>query len=74
MIILTASQAIQVSGETSDGNELRPVKLADGITFVLPPEVLTDPAHAAHHEFLASLPQREIGPEEWSQPSVLDTE
>lgn len=70
MIILTAEQSANVAGVTPCGAELRPVQLADGITFVLPPEVLTDPAHAAHHEFLASLPQREIMPEEWTQPEI----
>jgi hypothetical protein len=72
MIILTASQAIQVSGETQTGNELRPVPLADGVTFVLPVEVLTDPAHAEHHAFLSTLPVRDILPEEWPQPSTGD--
>ena len=70
MIILTASQAIQVSGETSAGHQLRPVPLADGVTFVLPQEVLTDPAHAEHHAFLSTLPTREILPEEWPQPTL----
>lgn len=69
MIILTASQAIQVSGETSEGSELRPVPLADGVTFVLPVEVLADPAHADWHAFLSSLPQRDVLPEEWPQPT-----
>lgn len=72
MIILTASQAIQVSGETSAGSELRPVLLADGVTFVLPQEVLADLAHAEHHAFLSTLPARDILPEEWPQPSDLE--
>lgn len=69
MIVLTAAQAVQVSGATEDGSELRPVMLADGMTFVLPPEVLTDPAHASRHDFLSTLPQRDIAPEEWLQPT-----
>lgn len=70
MIILTGAQAIQISGQTAEGNELRPVVLSDETTFVLPEEVLNDPAHAQHHAFLASLPTREIDPEEWVQPEI----
>lgn len=70
MIILTATQAIQASGATTTGNELRPVMLADGVTFVLPEEVLADPAHAGLHAFLASLPTREIEPGEWVQAGL----
>ena len=69
MIVLTAAQAIQVSGETLTGHQLRPVPLADGVTFVLPHAVLTDPAHAEHHAFLSTLPVRDILPEEWPQPT-----
>ena len=65
MIILTAQQADDVRGPTSDGCALSPVPLADGVTFVLPETVLDDPAHQQHHEALALLPRREIEPEEW---------
>jgi hypothetical protein len=68
MIILTAQQAISVSGETVPNSELHPICLADGVTFVLPEEVLADPAHAQHWEFLSSLPTRDIAPNEWAQP------
>jgi membrane-bound inhibitor of C-type lysozyme len=56
MIILTAPQAAAVRGETSAGAALDPVALADGVTFVLPEKVLSDPAHAARHALLAALP------------------
>lgn len=70
MIILTEPQAEQVAGPTSDGSELRPMPLANGTTYVLPPEVLADPAHAEHHAFLSTLPVRDILPEEWPQPTI----
>ncbi|SER61899.1 hypothetical protein SAMN05216548_1317 [Faunimonas pinastri] len=65
MIILTAAEADKVRGETSDGHELEPVLLADGVTFVLPEAVLTDPAHAERHELLATFPTREVAQAEW---------
>lgn len=65
MIILTASQADQVRGETGAGAALDPVALADGVTFALPEAVLSDPAHASRYEFLSGLPTREIAPNEW---------
>lgn len=68
MIILTPSEADQVRGPTN-GGALDPIPLADGVTYVLPEAVLTDPAHAQHHAFLGGLPQREIAPEEWPAPS-----
>lgn len=65
MIVLTAEQAEAVRGPTGPGAALDPVPLADGETWALPPSVLSDPAHAQHHDTLAALPQREIAAEEW---------
>lgn len=50
-ITLTAAEAAKVRGKTSAGHALDPVPLADGVTYILPLSVLTDPAHAA---FLAA--------------------
>lgn len=66
MIILTAEQASLVRGPSA-GNprmELEPLPLLDG-TFILPEDVLTDPAHEAHHAFLSGLPTRDVSPPEW---------
>ena len=67
MIVLTQAQANQVRGETTDGNALEPVMLADGVSYVLPEEVLTDPAHAANRVLLQALATREIAANEWVQ-------
>lgn len=64
MIILTLEQAAQFSGETTKGHALQPVLLADGVTYVLPVEVLADPNHATRHEALSALPQRDIADDE----------
>ncbi|WP_143061936.1 hypothetical protein [Faunimonas pinastri] len=55
-------------GETSEGHELEPVLLADGVTFVLPEAVLTDPAHAERHELLATFPTRDVAAGEYPPP------
>lgn len=64
-IILTESETQVVSGTTSSTTELGPVPLASGTEWVLPAAVLSDPAHAPHHAFLAALPQRQINHDEW---------
>ena len=71
MIILTPEQALQFSGETKEGHALQPVLLADGVTYVLPVEVLEDPAHATRREALSALPQRDIADDEWLKPDIL---
>jgi hypothetical protein len=71
MIILTPEQAAQFSGETTKGHALRPVMLADGLTYVLPVQVLADPNHATRREALNALPQREIADDEWLKPDIL---
>ena len=43
-IILTAEEAEKVRGVTRPGHALDPVEIKDG-TFILPVEVLSDPAH-----------------------------
>jgi len=67
MIVLTASEADAVRGASGAGAALEPVALADGVTFVLPEAVLTDPAHAAHRDYLLGLPRRAIDASEWPQ-------
>jgi len=64
-ILLDANAAAAVRGMSSEGHTLEPVLLADGATFVLPANVLADPGHASRSEILCTLPQREVGPEEW---------
>lgn len=68
MIILTSTEADQVRGITTPGHALEPFLLADGVTYVLPVAVLADPAHAMHHAFLNSLPQRDVDDSEFPQP------
>lgn len=64
-IILTTAEADAVRGPTAPGAALEPVPLADGVTFVLPEEVLTDPAHGSQHEMLATFPLRVVAEAEW---------
>jgi hypothetical protein len=64
MIILTETQADQVRGATENGAQLVPIGIKGGL-FVLPETVIDDPNHAAHSEFLSSLPTRQVGDEEW---------
>ena len=64
-ISLTEAQADYVRGSTSPHSALFPVVLASGTEWVLPVSVLSDPAHAIHHEYLTALPQREIDASEW---------
>lgn len=66
MIILTQEQADHVRGETSPGHALDPVRLKSG-AYVLNEEVLADPAHAKHHDYLASLDTREVAPNEYPE-------
>ena len=63
-IELTEAEAAQVRGGTANGSVLDPTLLCDGITYVLPLSVLADPDHAEHRAFLASLPVREVHPED----------
>lgn len=65
MIILTAEQADAVRGPTSPGAALDPIALVDG-TFVLPIEVLADPAHQSKWADLNALPTREVDPTEFT--------
>jgi len=64
-IVLDAAGVAEVRGPTEAGHALEPVPLADGVSFVLPAEVLEDPAHAARHELLAQAPLRAVGDAEW---------
>jgi hypothetical protein len=56
-IILTIAEANQVRMLTVAGHACAPVPLKDG-TLILPIELLDDPYHASHRDFLAGLPQR----------------
>jgi hypothetical protein len=73
MILLTSEQADQVRGPASPMHELRPVQLANG-GFILPMEVLSDPAFAVHHEFLSSLTTiDDPAPEDYYRPFIGST-
>lgn len=54
-IIMSAAQASAVSGESevADYAALQPIKLADGVRYVLPLTVMADPAHADKWPLLA---------------------
>jgi hypothetical protein len=65
MIILTKEEAELVHGKTSDHTALEPVLLDDGVTWVLPDEVLDDPAHAVVHKFLRKKQKRQVEASEW---------
>lgn len=70
-IILTADQASAVTGETSPGFALQPVLLADGVTYVLPAAVLSDPGYSSQWDVLKNFPQRAIADDEWVTPADL---
>lgn len=57
-ILLTVAQAGQVRGPSAVtlSASLNPIE-RQGSSFILGVGVLTDPAHEAHQEFLAALPQ-----------------
>jgi hypothetical protein len=71
MILLSPDDANQVRSSVLEGDEyhaLEPRELKDG-NFVLPVEVLHDPAHAQQHDFLVTLPQIEDPePEDYWEP------
>lgn len=60
-IILNAAQADQVRGPSAADPwaTLDPASRQGG-KFILGVRVLTDPAHEAHRQFLATLPQQDI--------------
>jgi len=64
MIILTQSQVDQVKGESLPGFSIDPVALIDG-TFCISERVLTDHAHESKHDFLSTLPKREVSYDEF---------
>ena len=67
-IVLSAADAGKLRGVTTPGNALDPVPLADGVSFILPVSVLSDPAHeAALASFGADLSvQREVDAAEFA--------
>lgn len=69
MLVLEAATAAAVAGETAGGAVLAPVPLIDG-AFALPVRVLADPAHAAHHQMLRSLPTRHADDCEWAAANI----
>src|SRR5262245_5470606 len=56
-IVLTLDDSNQVRMLTKPGHACAPVPLKDG-TLILPRELLDDPEHLEHRDFLATLPQR----------------
>lgn len=59
MILLTAGQADHIRGPSAVRPEMAalvPLPLTDG-RFYLPVQVLADPDHAPHAEYLGALPQ-----------------
>lgn len=44
-IIPTKDEAAKLRGITSPGHALDPIELEDGVTFILPLEILDDPVH-----------------------------
>lgn len=69
MLILTEEQAIEMAGQSTPGHSLDPRPLKSG-EYVLPRRVLHDPAHGAKLEFLSSLPERDVGMDEFPQPDA----
>ena len=65
MIILTRAEAEYVLGPspTVEHSALEPAPLPSG-EYVLPEEVILDPANEDVHDFLDPLPTRDITPEE----------
>lgn len=61
-ILLTAAQADHVRGPSTvmPSAALVPIERRGGL-FVLGADVLADPAHAAHREYLSMLPQLDVG-------------
>jgi hypothetical protein len=64
MIMLTDIEAEQVRGPSAADPlaALEPVPEPGGDRWMLPLAVLDDPAHAAHRDFLAGLPQEDVQP------------
>lgn len=60
MLILNAAQAAALSGDSGSGALLEPRPLADGLRWVLPLAVLSDPAHAARMDVLSALPVADV--------------
>lgn len=71
-IILTEAQADHVRGPTANSAALSPVALASGTEWVLPVAVLSDPAHAIHHDYLSALPQRAVSADEFPQSDPIE--
>lgn len=65
MIILTQEEAEAVRGQGAPGSRLEPVALADGVTWVLPEAVLSDPAYETQRATLSALPTRAVDPAEY---------
>ena len=65
-LILTEAQADTVRGASGASAALDPRPLANGTEWALPVRVASDPAHAARHALLSTLPIRAVGPEEWA--------
>jgi hypothetical protein len=68
-IIMTSEEADQVRGPSAvnPAAALEPVERMGGV-FILGVEVLDDPAHAAHKEFLSGLPTKDSGDPDFPGP------
>lgn len=73
MIILTAEDAAKVTGTspTHPWAALEPVPLADG-NYILPEDVLYDPAHADVAPFLATMPIEDVAKEQEFNLGTID--
>jgi hypothetical protein len=58
-ILLTSTEADSVRGLSTPSAALNPIEREGGV-FLLGVEVLDDPAHKAHLDVLAKLPQKDI--------------
>jgi hypothetical protein len=74
-ILLTAGQADAVRGVSADvpSAALDPVA-RQGSVYILGVEVLADPAHAAHHAYLAALPRMDDSDPSFPAPYPLPEE
>lgn len=77
-IILTEAQAKALCGDpikplamvSAPWAALIPSVLADGVRYVLPADLLSNPDFAEVHDQLAAFPVAEVADDEFSRPSV----
>lgn len=68
-ILMTTEQADNVRGLSGSNSSaaLEPIEREGGV-FILGGEVLADPAHAAHRDYLSALPQMDSGDPDFPPP------